>query len=33
MTGYADLTGEVESHAIVWKPTTSGASTGTMGDN
>jgi hypothetical protein len=33
MTGYSDSTGDVESHANVWKPTTFGASAGTMVDN
>ncbi len=32
LTGYADLTDDEESHAIIWKPTTPGSASGTMHD-
>jgi probable HAF family extracellular repeat protein len=32
VTGYADLTGNVESHAIMWKPMTPGSASGTLHD-
>ena len=32
LTGYADLTGDQESRAIMWKPTTPGSASGTMYD-
>jgi probable HAF family extracellular repeat protein len=32
LTGYSDLTGDEESHAILWKPTSPGSASGTMHD-
>jgi probable HAF family extracellular repeat protein len=32
LTGYSDLPGDEESHAIVWKPTTPGSASGAMHD-